>query len=451
LRKNTLYSCVKGFYWEFNYFQENAMSFQAKTLITILSLFLGSCSYSVAEKNVILIIPDGCSIPMWASIRAVTVGADGLLNVDKLPVQGRCRTYSANSLITDSAAAATAYACGFKTVNGVLGKDATTVLGDSLTGKPLVNILEMAEKAGYSTGLITTDYIQGATPAGFYTHRSDRNWLELIADDLVGKGIDVIMGGGKEYMIPKGAEDEEGAPSKRKDSRNIVREMEKDGYTYVYNSVGFNSIDPAETKKLLGLFNADYMQFELNRAKDKAGEPGLWEMTSKALEILSKNKKGFFLMVEAADIDHAAHAHKTQEWLWDGIACDKAVGVATEFAKKNKNTLLIVVPDHGCGGPHLAGMYDLSKPDSAIVSSGFPKYVLDKNGFPYSDGGKPVAIQWIKSTGHTGEEVTVSAFGPGSQDLDGVIQNIDVFKAMAIHLGVGKQAKKTGTGWQVDY
>ena len=427
------------------------MSFAPKTLIIIISIFLGSYSFSAAEKNVILIIPDGCSMAMWASIRAMTVGADGLLNVDKLAVQGRCRTYSADALITDSAAAATAYACGIKTVNGVLGKDATTVLGDSLTGKPVMNILEMAKKAGYSTGLITTDYLQGATPGGFYTHRSNRNWYELIADDLVGKGIEVVMGGGREYMIPKGAIDEEGSPSQRKDNRNIIREMQKDGYTYVYNSVGFNAVDPETTKKLLGLFNPGDMQFELNRAKDKAGEPGLWEMTAKTIEILSKNKKGFFLLVEAALIDHAAHSHKTQEWLWDGIACDKTVGVVMDFAKKNKNTLLIVVPDHGCGGPHLAGMYDLSKPDSAIVASGFPRYILGKDGFPYSDGGKPVAIQWIKSTGHTGEDVTVSAFGPGSQDLDGVIQNIDVFKAMASYLGVGKQTKKNDKGYQVDY
>lgn len=90
------------------------MSFTAKTLIIIISLFLGSYSFSAAEKNVILIIPDGCSISMWASIRAMTVGVDGLLNVDKLPVQGRCRTYSADALITDSAAAATALACGVK-------------------------------------------------------------------------------------------------------------------------------------------------------------------------------------------------------------------------------------------------------------------------------------------------------------------------------------------------
>jgi alkaline phosphatase len=400
------------------------------------------CSGAQAAKNVILIIPDGCSVTMWASIRAMTVGADGLLNIDRLPVQGRCRTYSADALITDSAAAATAYACGVKTRNGVLGMNAATVRGDSTTGKPVENILELAEKAGYATGLITTDLIMGATPAGFYTHRAFRSWYDLIAGDLVRKDIEVVMGGGRDYMIPSGAVDEEGALSRRKDSRNIVNEMKQLGYSYVFDTVGFNAIDPEKTDRLLGLFNAGDMQFEINRAKDRAGEPALWEMTDKAIKILSKKKKGFFLMVEAGIIDHAAHSHKTLEFLWDGIACDKTVGVAREFALKNRNTLVIVVPDHGCGGPHLVGMHDLSRPDSAVVADGFPKYTLRPDGFPASDGGRPVAIQWVKSTGHTGEEVNVSAMGPCSQELDGLIQNTEVFRVMCKHLGVGKQGKK---------
>jgi alkaline phosphatase len=457
ISKNFTFHCIeiiyiysKSFGLEYTLFQEKTMPASGKTFIFILCFLLVSCSFSAAEKNVILIIPDGCSTTMWASIRAMTVGAGSLLNIDRLPVQGRCRTYSADALITDSAAAGTAYACGIKTINGVLGKDATTILGDSLSGKPITSFLELAEKSGYSTGLITTSSIEDATPGAFYTHRSNRSWWELIANDLVGKGIEVIMGGGRNYMIPNGTVDEEGAKSSRKDSRNIIREMQGKGYTYVYNTVGFNAIDPGSRPKVLGLFNAGDMQFELNRAKDKAGEPALWEMTEKAIQILAKNKKGFFLLVESGIIDHAAHQHKTQEFLWEGIACDKTVGVALDFAVKNKNTLMIVVPDHSTGGPYLAGMYDLSKSDSTITSSGFPKYVLGMDGFPVSDGGKPIAIQWIKSTGHTGEDVTVSAYGPNSADLCGVIQNTDVFKVMCKHLGVGKQEKKN-KGYEVDY
>lgn len=400
--------------------------------------FLLSAPSAEARKNVILIIPDGCSSVMWASIRAMTVGTDHLLNVDRLPVQGRCRTYSADAIITDSAAGGTAYSCGVKTNNGILGMDAGTVLGDSLTGKTVSSILELARNAGYATGLVTTAYLQHATPAAFYSHRAHRDWYELIAGDLAVSGIDVLLGGGRQGMLPQGAVDEEGARSMRTDSRNIIAEMQAKGYTYVFDDDGFRAVDPGKTGKLLGLFSPAHMEYELNRSKDVAGEPSLWEMTATALDILSRNKKGFFLMVEAAKIDQAAHKHMTPEFLWDGIACDKTVGVAIDFARKHTDTLVIVVPDHGTGGPHLAGL----QKNGQLTGEGFAHYRLNGNGFPLDDGGAPIAIQWIESLNHTGEDVTVSAMGPNARALDGVIQNTDVFSAMARHLKVGDSRGK---------
>jgi alkaline phosphatase len=400
-------------------------------------------SFAFGAKNVILIVPDGCSNAMWASIRAMTVGIDGALNIDRLPVQGRCRTYSADALVTDSAAAGTAYACGVKTRNGVLGRNAVTVRGDSTTGSPVPSVLELAEKAGYATGLVTTANILDATPGAFYTHRADRTWFDQIAGDLVQKNIEVLMGGGRSYMIPRGTKDEEGAASQRHDGRNIINEMKQKGYTYLFDSVGFNAVDPDKATRLFGIFNPVDMQYEINRSKDPAGEPPLWEMADKAIKILSKNRKGFFLLIEAGCIDHAGHAHLTNEFLWEGIACDKTVGVARDFALKNKDTLLIVVPDHATGGPSFVGMLNVARSDSAVVTDGFPRYTLRPDGFPLDDGGRPVAIQWAKTTGHTGEEVTVSAMGPDSKDLDGLIQNIDVFRVMCTHLGIAQSEKKT--------
>lgn len=406
------------------------------------------------HKNVILIVPDGCSIAMWASIRAMTVGTQGMLHIDSLPVQSRCRTYSADAMITDSAAAATALACGVKTRNGVLGMDATTTMGDSLSGQVIDTILEMAEKKGLATGLVTTTSLQHATPAAFYTHHADRNWYNLISHDLVGKGIEVLLGGGRRFMIPEGTRDEEGALSNRKDNRNIINELRDEGYVYVHDSIGFDAVDPEKTEKLLGLFNPEHLQYEYDRAHDKNGEPGLWEMAEKAIRILSKNRNGFFLMIEAGKIDHAAHGNDDVRFLWDGIACDKTIGVAMDFAEKNKNTLLIVVPDHGCGGPHLIGVYDTANPDSTVKSnpaSGFVKYRLDAEGFPVSDGGDPIALGWASSSffldgsaykagkkhgGHTGEDVGVHAMGPGSSKLCGLVQNTDIFTVMAQHLGL---------------
>jgi len=396
-------------------------------------------------RNVILVVPDGCSMAMWAAVRAMTVGTDGTLNIDRLPVQGRCRTYSADAMITDSAAAATALACGIKTRNGVLGMDATTIRGDSLSGRPLESILEKAEREGFATGIVTTASVLHATPAAFYSHRAERDWYDLIANDLVGKGIDVIMGGGREYMIPAGAVGPEGVPSKRKDGRNIIAELRNEGYVYVQDETGFENYTPRKGDRLLGIFNAGHMNYEYDRKLDAAGEPALWEMAEKALALLSMRGKGFFLLVEAGRIDHAAHEHDTTRFLWEGIACDRTIGVLARFARENGNTLLVVVPDHGTGGPHLVGLYRVENGDSTLVSyseAGFPAYALDGDGFPVSDRGKPVALQWVDWKGHTGEDVGLHAAGPGAAKLDGLVQNTDVFTVMAEHLGLTERKIK---------
>ena len=414
-------------------------------LMVLIPLSACAFEFSWGAKNVILIVPDGCSTALWASIRAMTVGTDGTLNIDRLPVQSRCRTYSANAIITDSAAAGTAYACGVKTRNGVLGMNAVTIRGDSTSGRPIENIMELAQKKGYATGIVSTASVLHATPATFYSHRAERDWYELIAGDLALSGIDVIMGGGREYMIPRGTVGTEGNPSKRNDTRNIIDEFKNRGYICIQDKIGFDSTQPEKDMKLLGIFNAGHMNYEYDRIRDVNGEPSLWEMTEKALEILSNNKKGFFLLVEAARIDHAAHDHDTTRFLWDGIACDKAVGAAMSFARNNRNTLVIVVPDHGTGGPHLVGLYEVSGSDSTLMpyaEGGFAHYTLNEDGFPVLDNGKPVAIQWVESTGHTGEDVGVHAEGPGSENLCGLIQNTDVFTVITEHLRLQKEKMK---------
>lgn len=414
--------------------------------ITVSFLIVSSCAAFAGQKNVILIIPDGCSVGMWASIRAIISGGKLPLSVDELPVQGRCSTYSANALITDSSASATAYSCGIKTTNGVLGVDARTVKGDSLSGGKVESILEKAEKAGYATGLVTTAMIQHATPAAFYSHRADRDWYDLIALDLLGKNIDVLMGGGRENMIPSETKDNEGGISKRKDNRNIIEEMKKEGYVYIDGRAGFNNLDDTKLSKVLCIFNPGHMEYEFDRKTKGLDEPPLWEMADKAINILSNSKKGFFLMIEAGRIDHAAHVHDTIRYLWDGIACEKTVAVAKAFAEKNKDTLLIVVPDHGNGNPSLAGLYKVTEKDTTLAQgeeSGFPIYRLDPDGFPSWDGGMPIALQWPATFGHTGEDVALSAMGPSSSKLDGYITNIKVNEVMTGYFDF--KGKKTKT------
>ncbi|MFC1490921.1 alkaline phosphatase [Candidatus Latescibacterota bacterium] len=406
-------------------------------------------SLSPQPKNVILIVPDGCSSAVWGMIRAITVGAEGQLNIDKLPIQSICRTYSANSIITDSAAAGTAFASGVKTNNGVLGMDAATTRGDSLTGNPVETILEAAEKAGYSTGLVTTTMIQHATPAAFYAHRAERDWYPLISSDLLDSGIEVLFGGGREYMIPRGTTEESGSRSQRRDSRNIIEEMKAEGYTYVSDSAGFSAINPETTDRVLGLFTPHYLHYELVRQKEANPEPPLWDLAEKALEILSKNPMGFFLMIEAGQIDGAGHDNDTLNLIGDAIACDKTVGVASEFAEKHPNTLLIVVPDHGTGGPNLIGFYRTNDPESRTRSNegvGLKPYELDANGFPVNFDEIPPAIGWASSQyylhtrsvdgQHTGEDVSIHAMGPGSEKLIGLKNNTEINTIMRAHLGL---------------
>ncbi len=408
-----------------------------------------AASLSPQQKNVILIVPDGCSTAVWGMVRALTVGAEGQLNIDKLPVQSRCRTYAANSIITDSAASGTALACGVKTNNGIIGMDASTARGDSLSGQPIESIVESAEAAGFATGLITTTTIQHATPAAFYSHRADRNWYPLIATDLVGSGIDVVIGGGREYMIPRGSTDESGGQSLRRDNRNLIDEMIAEGYTYVSDSAGFSAVDHSSTDKLLGLFGYHALQPEYERQKSVNPEPPLWELTAKSLEILAKNPRGFFLMVEAGQIDWAAHDNDTVNLIGDAIACDKTVGAAAAFAKSNPNTLLIVVSDHGTGGPNLIGFYRSADPLSRTRSNesvGLRPFTLDENGFPVGLGDIPPAVGWSSSKyflhtdsdggEHTAEDVGIHAMGPCSEKLVGLMNNTDINKVMRAHLGL---------------
>ncbi len=371
-----------------------------------------------APRNVILIVPDGCSPTIWAAVREMTVGIDSTLAVDKLPVQGRVRTHSTDNVITDSAASATAYATGSKTRNGVLSVSPDPAPGDSL-GRPLPTILEQARAAGFATGLVTTAMIEHATPAAFYAHRADRGGYELIADDLAVAGVDVAMGGGREYLIPAGSTGIEKTASKRTDTRNILSELRAAGYTVVQTAAEFEAVDPSSTSRLAGIFNEGHLQYELDRPKDTAGEPSLWDMAAKALAILSRDPDGFFLMIEAGRIDHAGHAHDTARFLMDAAACDRTVAVAAAFAKEHSNTLLIVVPDHGTGGPFFTG--------------------TGKDAIAPVPGMNPVRIQWIGPTDHTGEDVALHAMGPDSEALDGLVENTEVNRVMARHLGLTEE------------
>lgn len=274
------------------------------------------------------------------------------LALDKMFLSG-FRTYSLDSLITDSAPAATAFATGYKTNDKYIGiyPSSTSLPGvpavkEEWKYKPLATVLEAAKAAGKSVGLITTTNIQHASPAAYSAHVHNRNDYNEIAEQQVYLDIDVVFGGGKQYLVPT---EQKG---KRTDGEDLIEVLKKRGYAFIETRQELIDL-PANTRKVWGLFADDALAYEFDREALKSKEPSLAEMTRKAIEILSKNPKGFFLFVEAGKVDWASHANDPIGVIGDFLAFDGAVKVSLEFAQKKPNTLVLALADHGNGGMSL--------------------------------------------------------------------------------------------------
>jgi alkaline phosphatase len=351
-------------------------------------------------KNVILIIGDGLALPMRTAARMVSKNLtegkyNGLLEMDNMDQVTLVTTSGLNSLVTDSANSASAYATGHKTSNNAMGVYTFDPNDDKQVAPKVENIVELAKKAGKSTGLVTTSEITDATPAAMFVHIPKRSNMQQIVDQMYNPSQrpDVIMGGGASWFWPKSV-----TGSKRTDERDLIGDFEKEGYQFVGNAKELKSVDTAKTNKLLGLFHNSTMNVYIDKAIEKNSDvlknypdqPVLWDMTEKALNILSKNEKGFFLMVEGASIDKQEHAMEWERAVWDTIEMDKAVGAAKRFADKNKDTLVIVVADHS-HSVSVYGTVDYSKSGRDAVrvyeKAQWPTY-KDNDGDGFPDTGK---------------------------------------------------------------
>lgn len=295
-------------------------------------------SYGTA-KNVILMIPDGMSVE--AATFARLVKGHEPLAIDEM-TSGLVRTNNSNTPIADSAPAGTAMATGIKTQSPFVGSYpeksgmANSITVDAEKKKmPISNVLEGAKRIGKSTGIIATSNIQHATPADFSAHHPNRNNYEAIGEQQVYQKIDVVLGAGDKYLRAEN----------RVDGENLIDEIKNLGYDFVTSP---EELKNSTADKLWGSFAPDALAYDLDR--DPSKEPSLAEMTSKALDVLSKNEKGFFLMVEGSKIDWACHANDPVGLYSDVIAFDKAVEVAKSFADKNPGTVVIAASDHGTGG-----------------------------------------------------------------------------------------------------
>lgn len=322
-------------------------------------------------RNIILLIGDGMGP---GQVTAGLVANGGQLNLGLFPYTGFSRTFSGNHLITDSAAGGTAMATGEKTNNGMV-----SVSPDSIQMK---TILEMAMDNEKSTGLIVTSSITDATPASFFAHATNRQFHEWIATWFLKNNVDIFVGGGSKFFTD------------RYDSTDLTVSLENNGYKVVSD---MEQLSKVQDKKIAGLFYPGNPPSIIN-GRGEMLEAG----TKKALEVLSQNKKGFFLMVEGSQIDWGGHANDDVYITEEMLDFDKVVGLALKFAAEDKKTLVVVTADHETGGTAVIG----GNIKRAMVAGGF------------------------STQGHSANLVPVFAYGPGAEQFTGIMENTDIFRKM---------------------
>jgi alkaline phosphatase len=341
-----------------------------KKLILFLCLFATSAIFAgeTVPKNIILFIGDGMGLPQ------VTAGkiAKGKLEMERCPVTGFVTTWSSSSLVTDSAAAATALATGEKTRNGSLGL--------TPDGKPLKNVTEYAKEKGKSTGVAVVCALTHATPAGFIVHVPGRGQAVEIAEQIAASDVDVLFGGGLNDFSST--------------NNPCLPELQKK-MPVVLTAEEFRNLGTPE--KAAAILYPGHPPYAADR------KVPLKELTQKAIDILSQDKDGFFLMVEGSQIDWACHKNDGTNAVSEVVDFDAAVGAGLDFAAKNGETLIIVTADHETGG-------------FAVLSGSVENKMITKTGFVLGD--------------HTASMVPLFAYGPGSAVFSGVHDNTDVGKIM---------------------
>lgn len=300
------------------------MKFYATSLLVFCSLLLLASPSS--PKNIILFIGDGMSTPqrMIAEEFALKSG-HGPLVMNHLPFHATTRTCSANSLVTDSAAAGTAIACGEKTNNGRIGMD---IAGT----RTLTSVAYAAQKTGRKVGIVTSVTINHATPAAFYAHRPSRSQYYEIGLDLIASKFDFFGGGGF-------------SGNKKEADKDLYTLAEKAGYKVIRPGKDMTSLKPADGKALVcGASGALPYTIDENKMI-----PTLKDYTAKAIEML-ENPNGFFLMVEGGSIDWGGHSNDAATNLREVLALDDAIRTALDFQKKDPDTLIVITGDHETGG-----------------------------------------------------------------------------------------------------
>jgi len=467
------------------------MKTKLKICAAAVAFVAATSAFAAGEAtNVIFFLGDGMGPTTVTASRIYKYGEAGALTMESLKRTARIKTYSKDAQTTDSAPSMAAYMTGVKMNNEVLSMSADTsayngttpyvnaATGDSTcpasgNGTPVTSLLELSKAAGKAVGAVTTTRITHATPAATYAHICHRDGENDIAAQVVpgsgkfnsalGTGVDVLLGGGSKFFIPTAS------GGKRTDGQDLTALLKTAGYTYVNTGTAFNNVNPTSTSKLVGLFNADHLNYELDRVKNSVDEPSLADMTEKAIRILGKNSKGYFLMVEGGRIDHALHGTNAKRALEDTIAFDDAIKRALSLVDL-KNTLIVVTADHDhtmtINGYSHKGNPILGKVTDIVQTTVQGKRVLANaaDSLPYTtlvfgNGGGPrkatrddltsvdtAADDYLQEVGvvlgtpgsetHGGGDVMLFSTGAGNSGFKGTMVNTKVFSLVKTALGL---------------
>ena len=464
-------------------------------------------------KNVILFVGDGMSLSHRVAARILSKGikegrSSGKLAIDDMPHMALVGTAGTDSIITDSANSASAYTTGHKSATNALGvyADRTANVFDDPKVETITSLVK--RKLDLAVGIVTNTEIQDATPASMVAHTRRRAAYDEIVAQMFAAKPDVILGGGAANFLPQAAE-----TSKRRDDVDYIAKFKDAGYPYVKTAGELKATaDKADTTKLLGLFTPGNMDGVLDRKFLKGGgvkkypeQPDLTEQVQAALNVLSRNDKGFMLLVESGMIDKYAHLLDMDRAVYDVIMLDNAVKLAKEWsARRGEDTLILVVSDHShpnslvgtinddmstetnlplrerIGVYDKAGFPNYPAPDAegypsrvdvsrrlAIMSASLPDHYetlrpkLDGPFEPTQKGEAPNTFTanekyknapgamlrlgnlpaMMNASVHSGEDVILTATGPGSDRVKGQMDNTEVFRVMVDALGLGADKK----------
>lgn len=435
-------------------------------------------------RNVIIFVGDGMGVSTLTAARIFAGQAQGRdgesfqTAMDGLVHTALVKTYSHDAQVADSAPTATAILAGVKTRNGMIGIGPEARVDNCASGKShhLPSLIALAQAQGLSTGVVTTTRITHATPAAAYAHTVQRDWesdvdlpqeakgqgctdiARQLVEGEIGSLLEVVMGGGRSAFLPGSVRDPEHAEKSglRKDGRNLIAAWQRANPKglYAWNRDQLGAFDPKRQTRLLGLFEPDHMQYEADRPNDPAGEPSLAEMTEAGIRALSRNGKGYVLLVEGGRIDHAHHAGKAHRALADAKALDEAVAAALRLVNL-EDTLIVTTADHS----HtltISGYPVRGNPILGTVAeeTGKPRLAMDGKAYTtlgYANGpgaahdharSDPVAADTValdyrqqalvplSSETHGGDDVVVRASGPGAHWLRGTIEQHTIFYVM---------------------